>query len=678
MKEIDNTPIESFDQDWGDPDGTGKKAKSLEQVQAFLKKHMNNGYKYISTATPSTTPVTITGSEKVFYIATEKGDYTNYGLGTISELSVIKNESGSWKVEGLGVSFKLVKYIVDSLFTINTNLSEVPNYVLGLSETGNTIYLTGAKILRHYLKAGTYYIIGSLSCDFNFAVYGLFSTNSITGYCTELGDIIQGSKFFFKEINIEQGTYLHLSATPNSDIAVYKVKENPKSIKDLGSYENIVEALSNNDVSNDVSVVNFNNGERLQYYKRRGLGNSIDAWELLENKSITPVEVIADKYINTSGIAISGGPTVGIKKYNYDDDYDYLLEAVKIGSAGALVAFYDETHDINDGSGFIGTAYIDAPSDTFVSLRLSDLSKTSADVSGAKYIYISSRNNNSQLYISEIKSKDDELLTPFIINNPLPYKSTDEELSILYIGSSWMQDNCTLIGELCNNIGIKVRTANWYRGSVTFQQMLDEYWESASQSLIIKNSDLSKEVVNNCSVKNALQYDNWDIVVIANGAATSFNWDDYSHNGLEFVRKCKTLAPQATLATYQGWIFRYKREWQNSNFVFKKWFNNTNIDVLIPTGKAIYTLLTSGEAEDDVFRDQEHLSYALGHYTAACVNFLALVAPVFRINMRNNTLRSVTYNGITYSITEQQAIKAQNSALIACSDLWNYNDYSDI
>lgn len=37
MKEIDNTPIENLDVDWGNPDGTGRKAKSLEQVQSFIK-----------------------------------------------------------------------------------------------------------------------------------------------------------------------------------------------------------------------------------------------------------------------------------------------------------------------------------------------------------------------------------------------------------------------------------------------------------------------------------------------------------------------------------------------------------------------------------------------------------------------------------------------------------------
>lgn len=115
MKEIDNTPIESFDQDWGDPDGTGKKAKSLEQVQAFLKKEMMKGYTFLGTIKTTDTPITLTSNDKVFYIATEEGDYTNYGLGTISELSLIKSLNGSWSVEGLGVPFSITKDLYGSV-----------------------------------------------------------------------------------------------------------------------------------------------------------------------------------------------------------------------------------------------------------------------------------------------------------------------------------------------------------------------------------------------------------------------------------------------------------------------------------------------------------------------------------------------------------------------------------
>ena len=35
--EIDNTPIENLNVDWGNPDGTGNKAKSLAVVQTFIK-----------------------------------------------------------------------------------------------------------------------------------------------------------------------------------------------------------------------------------------------------------------------------------------------------------------------------------------------------------------------------------------------------------------------------------------------------------------------------------------------------------------------------------------------------------------------------------------------------------------------------------------------------------------
>lgn len=110
MKIIDNTPIENFDTDWGDPDGTGMKEKSKEQVQKFIKKKfIGLGYTFLGKATPSTVPATITIEDKFLYIATEEGDYANYGLGTISELSAIKSLNGSWVVESLSFFQKEIK-----------------------------------------------------------------------------------------------------------------------------------------------------------------------------------------------------------------------------------------------------------------------------------------------------------------------------------------------------------------------------------------------------------------------------------------------------------------------------------------------------------------------------------------------------------------------------------------
>lgn len=80
---------------------------NLNLLSQEVAAQLNNlGYTYIGTATPSTIPVTLTEDNKVFYIATEEGDYSNFGVGNISELSIIKSDNGSWKAEGLGTLLK--------------------------------------------------------------------------------------------------------------------------------------------------------------------------------------------------------------------------------------------------------------------------------------------------------------------------------------------------------------------------------------------------------------------------------------------------------------------------------------------------------------------------------------------------------------------------------------------
>jgi hypothetical protein len=104
--------------------------------------------------------------------------------------------------------------------------------------------------------------------------------------------------------------------------------------------------------------------------------------------------------------------------------------------------------------------------------------------------------------------------------------------------------------------------------------------------------------------------------------------------------------------------------------------------VIIPTGKAIYTYLSSeGAQPTDVYRDDLHLSWGLGRYIAACTSFTAIISAVYKISVKGNTLRTILAedeSNTPYTFTDEQAAKAQNCALIACSDIWNYNDYFDI
>lgn len=71
----------------------------------------NQGYKLVGTATPSTTPMEITAKDKVFYIAVEEGDYANYGVGYVTDVSIIRSDNARWKKEVIGGNFSLIKKV---------------------------------------------------------------------------------------------------------------------------------------------------------------------------------------------------------------------------------------------------------------------------------------------------------------------------------------------------------------------------------------------------------------------------------------------------------------------------------------------------------------------------------------------------------------------------------------
>lgn len=145
--------------------GDGEDAISQKAVTEAIRKlsaALNSlEYTYISTATPSTTPVTLKGNDKVFYIATEEGDYSNFGLAeSISDFSIIQSLNERWVVESLGIPFMLQKKLseqnqlnksvneaiaslqkqIDTLTGVDTseaieNLNEIITFFTGINDT---------------------------------------------------------------------------------------------------------------------------------------------------------------------------------------------------------------------------------------------------------------------------------------------------------------------------------------------------------------------------------------------------------------------------------------------------------------------------------------------------------------------------------------------------------------
>lgn len=682
-------------------------AEIMRNVLNAINEGTGDGYTYIGTATPSTAPITPTEDNKVFYIATEEGDYSNFGLGNVSELSVIKGLNGSWIAEGLGVPFKsasqglliddMLQVLSEEYFSEKSHTITVNNRAIAVDGTATTI--NGSNLKAYNVKSEEigkdFYLIGIYNSDVESAVYGAYSDASLTQVLS-YGDVIVSGTLVFLKITIPEGT--KRIAYPEQ-LTLYARKavssDNEAGIADVGESANIMEALKSISAETKSRQLTFtSNGSRF-FYKclAENISSSTSDWSLLGRETYKPVEVISNKHILNTGIAATYSG-FNVFKYLYKEGYGYYFEGQKAAGTSMILSFYEEDHDIDTGKGYLGRINTTSVKySTYFGAYISDTSVfndvTIKDFSKAKYMYASVTGKNCQIY-KETKPYIPEFEYPQIINNPLPKKSLSEGLSILYIGSSFMKDSYFGVAETCFAQGLKITTGNYFKSACTFEDLLDR-WEASEYTLAVKHPEINEStgrlrqtLYANCPVKEVLTKIQWDVIVIANGAATSTDWSQYSDKAAEFIRRVRMVSPYSTIANYQAWKYRDNNadDWRKVNEVSKSFFKMTGIDVIIPTGKAIYTYLTSeGSQPTDVYRDDLHLSWGLGRYIAACTSFTAIISAVYKISVKGNTLRTILAedeSNTPHTFTDEQAAKAQNCALIACSDIWNYNDYFEV
>lgn len=613
---------------------------------------------------------------------------------------------------------------------IATGHSELANQYLTQTPTGSTGSNTRNTIRRYLVTPGEkIFLVGSTYCESAFAVYGFSAISSITGAIIQLGTTGTGMITMDDEITVPEGAkYMMVTLHDNCSLVLARKNQiaklntlttSPYDIDKyiplgIGYYDIRTALAAMTAVTDDVRYISFNNGTKKVTYKYIGSGTTKDLlyhnWiKVDEDMSIlTPLAFASGKYINTSGIETSS--STHWRKFNYNANTKYYVEAMVAGSAMGTFSFFAEEHNIVDGTGFLGYAKKGGSSDEYIEGNLDDYAivykagvTAEIFINTAKYIYVSTRYSDtnsiqSHLYkrfvtedialsqnplISSISDKVDMMRQPQIKNIPLPRKQLTETLKILYVGSSWMQDNAVLVRNVALASGLNVKVGNWYKGSCSYQDLLTS-WEAATQTLTIFEADGTNSYISNCAVKTAITNDNWDIIVMANSANNSFDWTTYGQYYKDFLRLVKMYASQATIATYQGWVFQTgmnQSRWDISLEVFKKSVIQSGIDVTIPTGMALWSMLSTAYGADPniMYRgDQTHLSYGFGRYIAACTNFVALITPVFGVSVLGNTYRCADVVGTQYAgyytITEQQALDCQLFALSANGNRFEFID----
>lgn len=106
----------------------------------------NQGYKYAGIAHTVDRPNPLTDEEKIFMLIVEEGNYANYSVGDVSELSIIQSIRGSWFVQSLGIPFSIIpslKKVQDDIVRQNKEISDFKSSVTNQIESYKPIEING-------------------------------------------------------------------------------------------------------------------------------------------------------------------------------------------------------------------------------------------------------------------------------------------------------------------------------------------------------------------------------------------------------------------------------------------------------------------------------------------------------------------------------------------------------
>jgi hypothetical protein len=276
---------------------------------------------------------------------------------------------------------------------------------------------------------------------------------------------------------------------------------------------------------------------------------------------------------------------------------------------------------------------------------------------------------------------------PFVAgfkNNALPRNPAS--LRILGIGNSFTDDGMQYLPDLLEHAGIEnVTLGRLVLGGCSLEKHYQLYASGDSAYRYLKSypgKNVWEEVKTQCTFKDALTDENWDIVVIQQVSQLAGMYETYQpylkHLMDAIVVNCSNagvcLGWQMTWAygsasDHQGFA-NYHRDQQTMYHAIveavKTMIVETGIDIIVPSGTAIQNLRTAGINNPplDLTRDGYHIDLGAGRYTLACTWFQALIAPCLGKSVAKNSFR--TDNG-NVSVGDDNFALCQQAAQYACS-----------
>ena len=564
---------------------------------------------------------------------------------SLNQVHIVKDFSGGDDDVANAESVKeLFEYALGGLITINGS-------TLGVLEDGaisaNHDLSTNANYQRRIIPNDGYvYISGVASSYSNIVIVGFY--NGTPAANTFISGVEATTSYVDQSygVQVPNGTVyivvVNYKTASTSPATIYLKKYGDR----IGDLEDRVDVIDSELYLNNISVASVDDGYVLaksdgtkassQYTSDRGVSGFIPT------NGVTQLTII-------SGV-IQGANTnyCPVCFYSSDNESSFV-EYYQPSSSGELL---NVTIDIPPTANYARFTLFDKSVPAIIKLqsRLDCLDESVQDI-----------NNKIQVYYQQIH------------NNYLPRKANTEELNILMIGSSWGIDTIAALADICNNVGLSVNTGDLYKSGGTIAQYLDDI-DNGGTNTFFYNHGGTNENLGNKTVLQALQYKDWDIIIVMNSAADSVVMvDGLNYDFAKWLRYLKKNCTNSrcVFAINATWTKKDEQYLQSQAYtVISALMKQSGIDVVLPIGTAMVNLRnTSVNNGNDIYRDYIHLDRGVGRFTASATVFYQLVYPVFGVGLDNCSLTGTWEQGTsgTHTYTDIAVSSENRATCIDCA-----------
>ena len=269
--------------------------------------------------------------------------------------------------------------------------------------------------------------------------------------------------------------------------------------------------------------------------------------------------------------------------------------------------------------------------------------------------------------------------------------SQANKLKVLMIGNSFADDTINYAYEIAKSAGIpaeNILVADIYIGGC----VLDTHWANAQSNAPAYRFGLEKEgwfdgsSYTNWTMKQAIEYADWDFITFQQGSSQSGKTDAFSNlqNLMDYVYDIATdevnnpnANPNVKFVWHQTWAYQqgttathfgyysYDQTVMYNSIVscLKLHVVNKNFVAIIPNGTAIQNARTSSIGDTFSRDEHNHLTYGAGRYIAS----MNLVSVLTGIDMSNLTWKP-TDSGFNYPLTETEIAICKESVANAIAN----------